>query len=66
MKYLAVLALFFLAGCATTSNSPILGHGSYRDYTYTDKDGQVMVHRVYTSGHQEWMNQAVASENMNR
>lgn len=62
MKYLAVLGFLFLAGCTAVSDSrPLMGHGSYRDYSYTKNDGQVMVHRVYTSGHQEWLTQAEAA-----
>jgi hypothetical protein len=62
MKYLAVLGVLFFVGCATVSDSgSTIGRGSYRDYSYTNKDGVVTVHRVYGNGHQEWLSQAEAT-----
>ena len=63
MKYLAVLSVLFFVGCASGGNTggETSARGNYRDYTYS-KDGTVMVHRVYTNGHQEWLNQAAAME----
>ena len=59
MKYLAMLSVLFFVGCATVSETGTKSsHSSYQDYTYTDKSGNVKVHRVYTNGHQEWLNQA--------
>ncbi|HCM41792.1 MAG TPA: hypothetical protein DIS66_00550 [Candidatus Omnitrophica bacterium] len=62
MKYLAVLSVLFFVGCASGSNSGVtLGRASYQDYTYTNKDGVVKIHRVYSSGQQEWLSQAEAA-----
>lgn len=66
MKYLAILPLLFLVGCATTSgggSSVGAGrHGSYQDYSYTDANGNVKIHRVYSDSHQEWLDQAAAAK----
>lgn len=65
MKYLAVLAVLFFVGCASGSQPGSTaggGHGSYRDYNYTNKDGVVMIHRVYSDDHQEWLTQEAAAK----
>lgn len=65
MKYLAsLLAVCFLAGCASTStpkSGSVLGIGGYTDYQATAADGSVKVHRVYKNGSQVWLSPAEAA-----
>ncbi len=59
MKYLAILLMIGLMGCASGVDSKgSSSHGRYLDYPYTNKDGVVMVHRIYSDDHQEWLTQA--------
>lgn len=63
MRYLSILAVLFMVGCASTcGTNSSMGGGDYNDYTYKAADGSMKTHRVYKNGNEEWINPAVVSE----